>query len=297
MAMERAEIIGLGVAVAGHVVLIAILAFGLLASEEMIEKPQSIAVTLDGPGSPLPITGDIGDSLPEPSEEESAPAEEPDTSADDSAMAAKEAAAAEAEAEARRAEAAAKAANASAAEKARAKKLAAEAARKKREAAAAEAKRKKAREAAAKKKREAERKRKAEAEAERKRKAAEAARRKKDFENRMGKALGGGDNAPSAGAARKARATIGGQIPIRGCPSGIDVNKIVTRVTINLNRNGSIKSLTNISQSGRTASNAPQMAPTQRCILNSIRAAAPFSGLNAADYQSWKSIRIGFKAK
>ena len=118
---------------------------------------------------------------------------------------------------------------------------------------------------------------------------------KKDLEE-LGKGLGG-DNSPNKAATARAKATIGTQIRIRGCPSGLDVEKIVTRVTINLNRNGSIASLTNISQTGRTASNAPQLKPTESCIVNSIRAAAPFKGLEEADYASWKSIRITFSTE
>jgi colicin import membrane protein len=101
---------------------------------------------------------------------------------------------------------------------------------------------------------------------------------------------------PNAAATKTAKAKIGNQIAIRGCPDGIDADRIVTTVSINLNSNGTIASLSNVVQGGRTDSNAPQMEPTKRCVLDSIRAAAPFRGLDATEYESWKSIRIGFKA-
>ncbi len=124
------------------------------------------------------------------------------------------------------------------------------------------------------------------------------AKRRKEFEDMMNGV--GKDNKPNVAnvaATKKAKAKIGGQISIGSCiPSGIDVEKIVTTVTIRLNQNGSLAGLDSVSQSGRTDSNAPQMGPIRNCVLQSIRNAAPFRGLEVDDYESWKSIRIGFRA-
>jgi len=296
MALDRSDMIGMTATIGIHGALIAVIALGVFAMEEKIEKPQTLTVSLDGEGSPLPLTGEVGEAelAPELTEEaEEALEAAADETAEDSDAAASEAEAAKAQADAKAAEEAAKRADASAADKRKAKEAAERAARKKRDADAAKARKKEAeRKKRERDKRERERKKKEAERKERERKE----REKRERDRRLGNAVGGGDNAPNAGATRRARASIGGQIRIRGCPSGLDVKKLVTRVTINLNRNGSIASLTNISQSGATASNRPQLEPTKRCILNSIRAAAPFRGLDPADYQSWKSIRIGFKA-
>ncbi|MEE9434421.1 MAG: hypothetical protein V3V15_09305 [Sphingorhabdus sp.] len=282
MTMDRAELIGLGAAIGGHALLLALLVFGLLGSEEKIEERQAIAVTLEGEGTPLPVTSQIGEAEPAPEaavlEEAAAEVDEAAETADSKADEAQAA-----EADAKRAADTAKAADATAAQKRAAKAAAAKAQRKRKEAAAAEAKRKKAAQEAKRKRQKAARDKTARD---------KAAREKYDRD--MKKALGG-SNAPSATAKRKAKATIGGQIRIRGCPPGLEVEKIITRVSINLNKNGSISSLSRVTQSGKTSSNAPQMAPIKRCVLNSIRASAPFRGLKVEDYESWKSIRIAFK--
>ena len=109
---------------------------------------------------------------------------------------------------------------------------------------------------------------------------------------------GGNDGKANAADIKVAKSKIGGQINVGSCiPSGVDVAQIVTTVTINLNQNGSLESLTNVSQSGKTASNTPQLKPVEQCVLSSIRKAAPFRGLDPDTYESWKTIRISFGAK
>jgi TolA protein len=108
----------------------------------------------------------------------------------------------------------------------------------------------------------------------------------------------GKDNKPNVAnvaATKKAKAKIGGQISIGCILDAVDVEKIITTVTIQLNQNGTIQALSNVTQAGRTDSNASQLGPVKNCVLQSIRKAAPFRGLEVDDYESWKSIRIGFK--
>lgn len=314
MAMDRADIIGLGVAMGGHAVLVGMLAFGLMSSDEKIEQPSTIAVTLDGTGSPLPVTGDTGDIEPDDTDTAPAPSA-PDVSkavaelseaaekADDKADEAEAA-----ETEARRAREAAAAADATAAEKARAKKASAAAARKRKEAEAAarkkrdaeEAARKKrdAEEAARKKSEEAARK-KREADAKSKAAAAQAARKKREFEERMGKAVGGGDGSATPGQARsKASASIGAEVAryIPSCaPQVADNSSLTVSVSLSLGRNAQLLSASVTSVAGVTPGNTAQVEPMKRCVLGSLKQASPFN-LNPADYDVWKSHRIRLKA-
>ena len=83
---------------------------------------------------------------------------------------------------------------------------------------------------------------------------------------------------------------------IRQCaPSGPDVNRIITSVTINLSASGAVSSLTGISQRGITDTNRPQALPMERCVTGAIRKAAPFTELNAKDYDGWKVHRMSFQ--
>ena len=285
MVMDRSEQIGLGFTLGGHAAIIAAIFF-LNGPEEEIIKEPGMAVTLVGDGTAAPVTGEIGETPPPPaddlveevSDEADIAAEVADSKADEAAAA---------EAAAKKAQAAAASANATAAQKKAAREAAAKAAKKKREAAAAEAKRKKAARDKARKEKAAKDK------AARDKAAKDKARR--EFEEAM-KGKTGGNNKASKAKTAKARVTIGGQISIASCiPDGIDVRKISTRVVINLNKNGTISSLSNVTQKGRTASNAPQMEPTKRCVLSSIRRAAPFRGLDLKNYASWKSVPINFR--
>jgi hypothetical protein len=139
-----------------------------------------------------------------------------------------------------------------------------------------------------------------------------------DFEKQMERTLGGlgggtgnkPKTGPGEGTGKGASLKTAGQIRsevnailgpkilryVRQCaPSGVDVNKIVTTVTLNLAANGSVSSLSGISQRGITESNKPQAAPMERCVTSAIRKAAPFSELNPKDYDGWKSHRMSFQ--
>lgn len=83
---------------------------------------------------------------------------------------------------------------------------------------------------------------------------------------------------------------------IRQCaPSGVDVNRIITSVTINLSQSGGVTSLSGISQRGINDTNRPQAQPMERCVTGAIRKAAPFTELNAKDYDGWKVHRMSFQ--
>ena len=58
MAMDRAEKLGLGAAVGGHVVLLGAMALGLFLSNEPLKKPQAISVSLVGEIAEVPESDD-----------------------------------------------------------------------------------------------------------------------------------------------------------------------------------------------------------------------------------------------
>jgi periplasmic protein TonB len=114
-----------------------------------------------------------------------------------------------------------------------------------------------------------------------------------------GEGTGKGASLKTAGQIRsEVNAILGPKILryIRQCaPSGVDVNKIVTTVTLNLSQNGGVSSLSGISQRGVTENNKPQAKPMESCVTNAIRKAAPFSELNPKDYDGWKTHRMSFQ--
>ena len=144
-------------------------------------------------------------------------------------------------------------------------------------------------------------------------------RSKSDFEQQMEKKLGGiggsgtgdaikkgkgegagqGESIKTAGQiSKEVNAILGPKILryIRQCaPSGVDVNRIITTVTINLSTSGGVASLTGVSQRGITDNNRPQALPMERCVTGAIRKAAPFTELNPKDYDGWKVHRMSFQ--
>ncbi len=114
-----------------------------------------------------------------------------------------------------------------------------------------------------------------------------------------GEGAGEGKSVKTAGQiTREVNAVLGPKILrfIRQCaPSGVDVNRIITSVTLNLAPNGSISSLTGVSQRGITDSNRPQAQPMERCVTGAIRKAAPFTELDPKDYDGWKVHRMSFQ--
>jgi periplasmic protein TonB len=136
-----------------------------------------------------------------------------------------------------------------------------------------------------------------------------------DFNRRIENVLGGGGGKdPKTGdgdgdgegpstqtpgqIAAAARATIAKQIRLGNCmPSGVDVNKVLTRVTVKLAKNGALVAITEVTQSGQTASNRPQLEPIKRCITDSIRKIGRFTGLDPKTHSSWELITVPFKSR
>jgi periplasmic protein TonB len=131
----------------------------------------------------------------------------------------------------------------------------------------------------------------------------EQARREKEKEQGQGgntndNGQGGGQGANTQAEMIAARSTISGQIKIGNCmPSGIDVNKVTTKVTVKLASNGALLSITDVSQSGRTASNQPQLDPIKRCIVDSIKKITRFTGLDPKTHSSWQLITVPFRSR
>lgn len=137
----------------------------------------------------------------------------------------------------------------------------------------------------------------------------------RDMEKKLGNVGGGGSGTQTKkgqgeGAGKGASLKTEGQITrevnavlgpkilrfIRQCaPSGVDVSRIVTSVTLNLAPNGSITSLTGVSQRGINDNNRPQAQPMERCVTGAIRKAAPFTELDPKDYDGWKVHRMSFQ--
>ena len=107
-----------------------------------------------------------------------------------------------------------------------------------------------------------------------------------------GKAVG----TPAAKSATEVRRTVnaalGPQIKpyLRSCaPSGIDVNKIETYVTLSLDKSGRLTGVSFNKQTGVNDSNRTQSGPVKDCIMQAVRAASPYSGLDAEYYDVWKT--------
>jgi periplasmic protein TonB len=116
--------------------------------------------------------------------------------------------------------------------------------------------------------------------------------------NREDEGQGNGEGRNVEAEIKTARATIAGQIRIGNCmPSGIDVNKVTTRVTVKLAKNGGLVSITEVTQTGQTASNRPQLDPIKRCIVDSIKKVTRFTGLDPETHSSWQLITVPFRSR
>jgi hypothetical protein len=95
-------------------------------------------------------------------------------------------------------------------------------------------------------------------------------------------------------------ALLGPQIQrkVEACsPTGIELYKIITTVTLNLDPSGKLVSVSYGGQTGVTDSNRPQAEPLKQCILQAVRAASPFSNLDTEYYDVWKSHAMRIKGK
>lgn len=274
--MERAEKIGLGVAAAGHLVLFGVLSLSLIWRDDRPKLGDpTVEVTIAGdPGSsellsnsPLPISApDAVEDLPEEELPELEPEEytPPDTPSVQEDLP-------DRSAELRRQR---------------------------------EADQRRQRETETRRKREQEAKAKREREAKRKREAEERRRRMAETQREIANAANAANSGPpskSAGQVKgEVNVTVGRQIApfLRGClPSGVDVDKIFTYVTLNLRRDGSLSNLSGIRQIGINDNNRPQAKTVQNCITNSINRAAPYSGLDAEYYNVWKSHKMKIRGR
>ena len=105
--------------------------------------------------------------------------------------------------------------------------------------------------------------------------------------------------AQTAGQARQTiNAAIGNEIrPYWRPPSGVDVEKLVTKIRFELNEDGSLAGEPKIlSQTGETASNAPQMRLHAENAVRAIKRAAPFK-LPRESYAQWKTWTFDFDAR
>jgi outer membrane biosynthesis protein TonB len=105
---------------------------------------------------------------------------------------------------------------------------------------------------------------------------------------------------PAAVAGAADKASIFGAIrrqvkPHWRSPTGADVDKLVTKVEVRLNRDGSLAAAPRfVDQDGQTASNAPQQQLHRERAINAIKLAAPFRGLPEEYYDAWKGFVLSF---
>jgi periplasmic protein TonB len=83
----------------------------------------------------------------------------------------------------------------------------------------------------------------------------------------------------------------------RCAPTGVDVDQILTSVTLNIAANGSLTGVSNIRQSGVNESNSPQAGLHKDCVIKAARAASPFQNLPADSYDLWKNWPMEFKTR
>jgi outer membrane biosynthesis protein TonB len=272
--MDRAEKLGLGAAVGGHVVLLGAMALGLMMSAEPIAKPEAISVSLVGEiaevstapdaiqeesAPPAPAEAEPAEPPPSPAMQIERPVEKPQTKPVPKPLP-------------RETPPPAKAAT---------KKVAVKQPPAKTNTAPAKSGKGTT--------------------------PAKPGGLSKSFEdsiNAIGKAPGAGKavGTPAAKTASEVRrsvtAALGPQIMryVRSCsPNGLDVDKIATTVTLSLNSDGSLISLSGISQRGVNENNRPQAKPTELCVISAIKQASPFKGLDPEYHDTWKTHKMTFQ--
>lgn len=254
--MDRVEKVGLGAAIGGHVILLGAFGLGLLASADTIKKQESISVSL---------VGEIADvsTAPDAIQEESAPPAAGDTAPSEPPPAPTPVMPIEKPVAKPVQKPAAKVAAKNAPVKQPPAKAATPA------------------------------------------KPGGLSRNFEDSINNIGKAPGAGKavGTPAAKTATEVRRSVGisiaGQIRsrVRACaPSGIDINKIETFVTLSLEPSGKLTSVRFDKQVGVTDSNQPQAGPLKDCILQAVRAASPYDGLDPEYHDVWKTHALRLRA-
>lgn len=115
-----------------------------------------------------------------------------------------------------------------------------------------------------------------------------------------GKAVGTPAAKTGAEVRRSVTALLGPQIQrrVESCtPTGIELNKIITTVTLSLDRSGKLLSVSYGGQTGVNDSNRPQAEPLKQCILQSVRAASPYQDLDPEYHDVWKAHSMRIKAR
>ncbi len=83
----------------------------------------------------------------------------------------------------------------------------------------------------------------------------------------------------------------------RCAPTGVDVDQILTSVTLNISTSGALTGVSNIRQSGVNESNSPQAGLHKECVIKAARAASPFQNLPADSYDLWKNWPMEFRTR
>lgn len=290
MAMDRVERIGLGAAIGGHVILLGAFALGLLVSPDAVKKPDTISVSLVGEIADVSTAPDaIREESAPPAAGETEPAEPPPAPAMQIEQPVEKV-------QPKPVPKPVKAAPAPPVSKVAAKKEPV-----KQPPSKTASPPTKIAAAAAKKT--------ASAPAGKGTTPAKAGGLSKNFEdsiNNIGKAPGAGKavGTPAAKSAaevkRSVNALLGPQIQrrVESCsPTGIELNKIITTVTLNLDPSGKLVTVSYGGQTGITDSNRPQADPLKQCILQAVRAASPYSNLDPDYYDVWKAHTMRIKGK
>ena len=114
-----------------------------------------------------------------------------------------------------------------------------------------------------------------------------------------GKAVGTPATKSAAEVRRSVSVSLASQIRsrVRACaPSGVEINKIETFVTLSLDSSGRLSSVRFDKQVGVNDSNQPQAGPLKDCILQAVRAASPYEGLDSEYYDVWKNHALRLRA-
>jgi periplasmic protein TonB len=275
MAMDRTEKLGLGAAVGGHVVLLGAMALGLLISDEPIKKPEAISVSLVGEIAEVSTAPDaIQEESAPPAPSEAEPAEPPPAPVMQIERPV---------------------------EKQQAKPVPKPLVRETPPPAKTAAKKVAVKQPPA-------RTASAPAKSGKGTTPAKPGGLSKSFEdsiNNIGKAPGAGKavGTPAAKSAAEVRRSVSVSLAsqirsrVRACaPSGVEINKIETFVTLSLDASGRLNSVRFDKQVGVNDSNQPQAAPLKDCILQAVRAASPYEGLDPEYHDVWKNHALRLRA-
>ena len=273
--MDRAEKLGLGAAVGGHVVLLGARALGLMMSTEPVTKPEAISVSLVGEIADFSTAPDaIQEESAPPAPAEAEPAEPPPSPAMQIERPV---------------------------EKPQAKPVPKPLPRETPPPAKVATKKVAVKQPPAKTSTAAAKSGKGTTPA----KPGGLSKSFEDSINAIGKAPGAGKavGTPAAKTASEVRRSVSVSLAsqirsrVRACaPSGVEINKIETFVTLNLEPSGRLTSVRFDKQVGVNDSNQPQAAPLKDCILQAVRAASPFEGLDPEYHDVWKTHALRLRA-